>query len=272
MVKVLRAAVLLAGSIAMTGASAGTEADYQALRAWCVQRLQNQNNAAWQAANNPQKYFHFHHFCFGMQWENKVVGSASQKERERYVGSIVNETSYIISHAARSHFLMPEVYFLRGWAQYYGKQHIEAESALLNALQLDPRHARAAAQLATLYRATDRRAKAAEVVRTALKLSPNDFRLRKMGEEFGVELPPLVRPPAPKPAAPAEPSQAEPADAAPATTEATVTQEAATAARSAAQVDQDAGTAEGASQGCRFCPPAEIQKRWRESFGEPQKP
>ncbi|HMU17506.1 MAG TPA: tetratricopeptide repeat protein, partial [Thauera aminoaromatica] len=200
MVKVLRAAVLLAGSIAMTGASAGTEADYQALRAWCVQRLQNQNNAAWQAANNPQKYFHFHHFCFGMQWENKVVGSASQKERERYVGSIVNETSYIISHAARSHFLMPEVYFLRGWAQYYGKQHIEAESALLNALQLDPRHARAAAQLATLYRATDRRAKAAEVVRTALKLSPNDFRLRKMGEEFGVELPPLVRPPAPKPA------------------------------------------------------------------------
>ncbi|HNC68138.1 MAG TPA: tetratricopeptide repeat protein, partial [Thauera aminoaromatica] len=88
----------------------------------------------------------------------------------------------------------------------------------------------------------------------------------------GVELPPLVRPPAPKPAAPAEPSQAEPADAAPATTEATVTQEAATAARSAAQVDQDAGTAEGASQGCRFCPPAEIQKRWRESFGEPQKP
>ena len=166
---------------------------------------------------------------------------------------------------------MPEVYFLRGWAQYYGKQHIEAESALLNAPQLDPRYARAAAQLATLYRATDRRAKAAEVVR----IGPEAFAERLSAARWARvrrRVPPLVRPPAPKLAAPAEPSQAEPADAAPATTEATVTQEAATAARSAAQVDQDAGTAEGASQRLPVLSAGEIQKRWRESFGEPQKP
>jgi hypothetical protein len=29
---------------------------------------------------------------------------------------------------------------------------------------------------------------------------------------------------------------------------------------------------EGAAGACRFCPPEDIQKRWRESFGEAQKP
>ena len=87
MERLLRSVILLAGSFGMVaGAAAGTEADYQALRSWCVQRTANHDNAAWQAANNPQRYFHFHHYCFAMQWENKLISAANQKDRVAAVG------------------------------------------------------------------------------------------------------------------------------------------------------------------------------------------
>jgi len=269
--RLLRTAIVLAGSFGVVaGAAAGTEADYQALRAWCVQRTANQDNAAWQAANNPEKYFHFHHYCFGMQWENKLITAANQKDRVAVANTIINETSYVIRNVPRTHFLIPEVHVLRGRAYSASKRHVEAEVDLLGALQLDPRHARAAVQLATLYRNTDRPAKAVEVVQAALRGSPGDFRLRKLGKELGVALPPVPeRAQAPgRPAAPEQPV-------------ATSVPEAATDARSAAAAAAatDEGSAaeaaeavDGATSACRFCPPAEIQQRWRDYFDEAQKP
>lgn len=109
MERLLRSVILLAGSFGMVaGAAAGTEGDYQALRSWCVQRTANHDNAAWQAANNPQRYFHFHHYCFAMQWENKLISAANQKDRVAAANTIINETSYVIRHVPRTHFLIPE--------------------------------------------------------------------------------------------------------------------------------------------------------------------
>ncbi|MCK6408354.1 tetratricopeptide repeat protein [Thauera sp.] len=271
--KVLRTATALLGLFGVVaGVAAGTEADYQTLRAWCVQRTANQDNAAWQAANNPQKYFHFQHFCFAMQWENKLITAANQKDRVAAANTIINETSYVIRHVPRTHPLIPEVHALRGRAYDVSRRHVEAESDLLSALQLDPRHARAAVQLATLYVKTDRRDKAAEVVRAALSGSPGDFRLRKMGEDLGVKLPP-ARPPAqdqPRPASPGVAAQ--PADL-PVAGESSPAADAAAQVRSAATVGEGAEDGSGTStNACRFCPPEDVQKRWRDSFAEPQKP
>ncbi|HQZ03267.1 MAG TPA: tetratricopeptide repeat protein [Thauera sp.] len=264
--RLLRTAIVLAGLLSVVGgAAAGTEGDYQALRAWCVQRTANQNNAAWQAANNPERYFHFQHYCFGMQWENKLITAANQKDRVAVANTIINETSYVIRHVPRTHFLIPEVHVLRGRAYYASKRYVEAEVDLLGALQLDPRHARAAVQLATLYRNTDRPAKAVEVVQAALLGSPGDFRLRKLGKELGVALPPVPERAATQPAAPEPPVATSVPEASP---------DAHSAAATAAATDEgDAAEAvDGATSACRFCPPAEIQKRWREYFDEAQQP
>ena len=260
----LRTAIVLAGLFSVVGgAAAGTEADYQTLRAWCVQRTANQDNAAWQAANNPERYFHFQHFCFAMPWENKLVTAANQQDRVTAANTIVNETSYVIRHVPRTHFLIPEVHVLRGRAYYASKRYVEAEVDLLAALQLDPRHARAAVQLATLYRNTDRPAKAVEVVKGALSGSPGNFRLRNLGKELGVALPPVPEK-AQTPTRPAVPEQPV----------ATSVPEAATDARSAAATDEGraAEAADEATSACRFCPPEEIQQRWRDYFDETQKP
>lgn len=275
--RLLRTAIVIVAAFGMVaGAGAGTEADYQALRAWCVQRLANQDNAAWQAANNPQKYFHFHHYCFGMQWEGKLISAVNRKAREAAASTIINETSYVISHVPRTHFLIPEVFALRGRAYYVSRRHIEAESDLLNALHLDPRHVRAAVQLATLYRNTDRKGKAAEVVKAALAGSPGDPRLRKMGEDLGVALPPVparpaVQAPAP-PAAPADPAQTPEPPVADSPPQDAVDPRSAAPATAAADEEAAAEAADGAASACRFCPPEDIQKRWRDSFGEAQKP
>jgi tetratricopeptide (TPR) repeat protein len=270
MERLLRSVILLAGSFGMVaGAAAGTEADYQALRSWCVQRTANHDNAAWQAANNPQRYFHFHHYCFAMQWENKLISAANQKDRVAAANTIINETSYVIRHVPRTHFLIPEVYALRGRAYHSSRRSIEAESDLLVALHLDPRHVRAAMLLVSLYRSSDRRGKAEEVVKAALAASPGDPRLRKMGQDLGVALPPVpARTPA---AAPSPPAAA--ADAVPEQPDAAAVQDTADPRSATTTGEGEAEAAEeGGASACRFCPPEDIQKRWRESFGEAQKP
>lgn len=247
-----------------TYALAATEAEYQALRSWCVQRLQHRNDAAWQAANNPQKYFHFHHYCNGMKWESVLIAPRDGQQRNNVVSEIVDQTSYVITHAEPTHPLLPEVYVLRGRAMHVGRRYAEAEADLLNALRIDSRHTRASSYLATLYLDTNRRLEAAEVVRAGLSRAPGDRRLRQMGKELKIELPPEAPPPVVEGASP------ESAD--------TIPREAAHA-ESQAATDSDAGTnlesgpetREVPASGCRFCPPEEIQNRWRESFRDSPK-
>lgn len=239
-------------------ASAGTEADYQALRSWCMERDLRQNDVAWQEENN-RRYFHFHHFCYAMKVENKLIAPRNQQERKAVVDEIAGQTTYVIGHVPENHLLLPEVYAMRGRAMYVGKRYVEAESALRNALRLDPRHARAASYLASLYLDTNRRSEAVKVVSAGLALTPGDYRLRQLGKELRIELPPER--------AATGVDSAPQAGSGPSGESAAVKTEA---------LPPDAhARAEGAEQptdvpaiGCRFCPPDEIQKKWRESFGE----
>ncbi|KAI5916668.1 MAG: hypothetical protein JSR64_02930 [Nitrospira sp.] len=259
---IFRNLAVLAAAGLSAQAYGGTEADYQALRSWCVQRSAHENDTAWQAANSPLKYFHFHHYCFAMKVENKLIAPRDAAERKRVVDEIVGQISYVVSHVQPDHFLLPEAYALRGRALYVGKRNVEAESDLLRALQLDPRHTRAAAQLATLYMNTNRRSDAANVVRATLELMPGDYRLRPLAKELKIELPPERPPQAVEKAPIAPPSEA--AD-----------NKAPSIVVPPSDSPEPVGPAEAgvetAVTGCRFCPPEEIQSKWRESFREKNK-
>lgn len=259
---IFRSLAALAAAGLSAQAYSGTEADYQALRSWCVQRSAHQNDAAWQAANSPLKYFHFHHYCFAMKVENKLIAPRDAAERKGVVDEIVGQISYVVSHVQPDHFLLPEAYALRGRALYVGKRNVEAESDLLHALQLDPRHTRAAAQLAMLYMNTNRRSDAANVVRATLELMPGDYRLRQLAKELKIEQPPQ-RPPQAVEEAPAFP-HSEAADSKAPSVEVSPTDPAEPVAPAEAGIETPV-------TGCRFCPPEEIQSKWRESFREKNK-
>lgn len=259
---IFRNLVALAAVGLSAQAFAGTEADYQALRSWCVQRNAHQNDSAWQAANNPMKYFHFHHYCFAMLVENKLIAPRDAAERKAVVNEIVGQISYVVGHVKPDHFLLPEAYALRGRALYVGKRNVEAESDLLRAVQLDPRHTRAAAQLAMLYMNTNRRSDAANVVRATLEQMPGDYRLRQLGKELKLELPPEQPPQAVEKVPAAPPSEA---------ADNNVPRAEVTPSDSPESVAPAVTGVETPVSGCRFCPPEEIQSKWRESFREKSK-
>lgn len=251
-----------AALVVSTCASAGTESDYRALRSWCVQRNAHQNDAAWKAAHNDQRYMHFQHYCLAMISEGMLI-SPSSGQGKNALGSVLGETSYVISHVPDSHFLMPEVYAMRGRALFLGKRHAEAEKELNHALRLDPSHSGALGYLASLYIETNRKGKAVDLVRAGLALAPDNKRLRQLGKELKIDLPPEDSAPAakiPEPESAGSPAESTPAvaDSAPAVAEASTGKDV-----SSDEVIPD--------RGCRFCPPEEIQRKWRESFGNAPK-
>lgn len=259
---IFRNLVALAAVGLSAQAYAGTEADYQALRSWCVQRDAHHNDAAWQSANSPIKYFHYHHYCNAMRLENRLITPRDARERSAVISDMFDNLSYVIKSVQEPHFLLPEVYALRGRALYVGKRYAEAETDFLNALQRDPKHARAAAYLATLYMDTNRRPQAVEVVRASLAQSPGDYRLRQLGKELKIELPPE------RPAAVVESTSSgastQPAESAAAKGDAAPSE-------LPANANGTDAAPEAPTTGCRFCPPEGIQSKWRESFREKPK-
>jgi tetratricopeptide (TPR) repeat protein len=109
--------------------------------------------------------------------------------KQRYEASLVGgETGYVISHVPENHFLVPELYALRGRAQSLIKQTPQAEASLLKALQLDPRHVIAYLSLGNLYLETNRKAKAVEATKTGLAIDPQNKPLRRLAAKLDIKL------------------------------------------------------------------------------------
>lgn len=173
-------------------AQAGTQAEYQALRNWCVERNRHQNDLAWKSAHNPQKYFHFQHYCFAMIAMDKIFRARNQQEVQYASSSVKGELGYVISHVPAEHFLMPEVYALRGMGEFLGHSNYDAEISLLRALQLDPNHVGALRTLVDLYERMNRKADAIKAIRAALAVAPEHKEVRRMAQELGLEVPEII--------------------------------------------------------------------------------
>ncbi len=182
---------LAAASLALP-AHAGTQAEYQALQNWCVERDRHKDDSAWQANNNPQKYFHFQHYCSAMRAMDRINRARNRQDVQYAVGLVKGELQYVIARYPAEYFLMPEVYALRGKAEFLGGSIADAEVSLLHALQLDPTHAGAYVTLIDLYKGTNRKARAVDTVRAALAAAPGHKGLRRKAQELGVEVPEIV--------------------------------------------------------------------------------
>jgi tetratricopeptide (TPR) repeat protein len=181
-------ALILVAILRPPSVYAGTQAEYQALQQWCVGRDKWTAEGRKTDYPNPPEYFHFHHYCAAMNAMNRLYATLDPI-KQRYEASLVGgETGYVISHVPENHFLVPELYALRGRAQSLIKQTPQAEASLLKALQLDPRHVIAYLSLGNLYLETNRKAKAVEATKTGLAIDPQNKPLRRLAAKLDIKL------------------------------------------------------------------------------------
>jgi tetratricopeptide (TPR) repeat protein len=246
---------------------AGTQAEYQALQSWCVGRDKWSAEGRKTDYPHPDEYFHFHHYCSGMNALNSLYSTVDTRKQRYQAGLVVNETGYVIGHVPENHFLMPEVYALRGRGLLLAKQLPQAETSLLKALQLDPRHLGAHLSLGTLYLETNRKPKAIETAKAGLAIDPQHKGLRRLAGELGIKLeevklaPPQQQPVTPPSASPTTPPTAPSSTTAPpgAPPSKPVRQEVDKPAEKTREAPKSSDTApanagSATNPWCRFCP------------------
>lgn len=170
---------------------AGTQAQYQAVHEWCAARDKLAAEGRKSELPAPKEYFHFHHFCNAIRILNKAYSTINNTALAYEISGVIGETDYVIAHVPADHFLMADVFAVRGQALLLGHKNGEAESALMKALQLDPKHVGALLSLARLYADTNRKDKAIEAIRAGLAIEPENKPLRRQATKFNLELPPL---------------------------------------------------------------------------------
>jgi len=188
-----RIALLLALAGLPILAQAGTQAEYQALNTWCIGQIAGKSSA--EKANQttmaaaPRDSAGFAQYCEAYRVVMGMYGMSGAGHKSILLATVQNHLHYLIDSVPVDHYLLPEVYALRGRALYLNNQHAEAETALRKALQLDPRHAPVYATLADVYLDSKRKPMAQEAVRKGLALDPDSKSLKRLARALGIKVP-----------------------------------------------------------------------------------
>lgn len=173
-------------------AAAADSVDYKDLKVWCIERNKWSKEGRKRDFPHPEKYFHYHHYCFSMEAYDKALVAMNHKDLKFYVGEVVNNVDYVLGHVGPEHPgrpLFPEAYTLRARALLLIHNNTAAELNLLTALQLDPKYDEPMTLLAQLYLDTNRADKAKEKVRDGLTLAPRNKKLRRLASQLAIPLP-----------------------------------------------------------------------------------
>lgn len=196
-----------------------------------------------------QDFGHTHHYCAGLNFLNRYYRSRSAQGKQFNLNNARTNFDYMVTHAAPTYSLMPDVYLNLGVVHTLMNQPAQAIAHFNKAIELDPNQAKAYNALADYYVKTKQSVKALEIVTEGLRYNPDTRSLQRRYTELGGKQPyPAPIAPAPVEAAPAK------ADETPAATPpspAVGTQEAAPAA-----VVPDTPVPIGSPKNpyCRFCP------------------
>ncbi len=206
--------LLLAATCLPTAALAASENDYLALKIWCIERDKLAREGRSNEVISHANYAHFHHYCAAMNAMNKANVTRGKEDRRYQLGLVMSESSYVLSHSAADHPLLPAVYTLRAQSLISANKPADAERELRKALQMDPTQMEALLTLARLYSDTGRKDNAVKTVRAGLAIAPGNKSLRRLGAQLAMELPPFeeaATEAAPTPPQPPSDKAAEPA-------------------------------------------------------------
>lgn len=241
---------------------APSEAEIAQLPPFCAKKLKRQMSPQEDAL-----YANIDHYCFGLNFINRAARSGDQTSRSFNLTSAKGEISYSIKNLAKGHWLLPQLYTDLGRAHLKLKEGDQAVRAFGQALKLNNAYEPAYRGLIDSFRAAGSPSSVLDVARSGLRYLPESSYLKKVYLESGGKEPfpqPVVKSEgtAQKKAPQDSPVQESKGNLQDDPTEAPPEHERASETEPAA----DASENRDVDRACRFCPPEEINRRWRESF------
>lgn len=179
------AGILTIGSLP-AAVYAGTEMEYRDLRNWCAARDKWTEEGRKTPFSTPDGYFHFHHYCRAVRWMNDSFKFRKEEDKRHAFVNVHNSLQYVLDKVPGDHFLIPEVYAVKGSAFVLEGKKAQAESALVRAHQLDPSHVDANITLARIYMETNRKERATDLVRRGLAAAPDSKSLLRLAKDVGI--------------------------------------------------------------------------------------
>lgn len=224
--------------------------------------------ARWNAHFGPDNWVHMHHYCLGANFVQRLHATTDRQKRTDLMKEAVANYVYVLEHGEKSFWMRPQIQVEAGKILAQMGQRGEAARYYSQALAANPDYQPAYLPLIQAYRDAGSSASALEVATTGLRHFPESKPLQEAYLSLGGKKPfpePISRGvAASKPeAATFTPSPAE--------------SRSEEASRQSGETLPEGGqgaagdSAVPPERGCRFCPPEEIQQKWRESFGEAQK-
>ncbi|MFC5768224.1 tetratricopeptide repeat protein [Thauera sinica] len=216
-------------------------------------------------------WLHLHHYCYGQNFLSRAAKAADAKDRSSQRRLATKEYEYVLRGVRPDFWMRPQLYVELGRIYQQLGDAARATGLFNDAIRVSPGYQAAYLALVAQLRQSGSGREALAVATEGLRNLPDSEALKKAYKELG-GTEPFPSPVAGKSAPAKEEAAAAPQE--PAVTP----QESAAAPRDAA-TDEGADpapnangeTAEGDAGGrkCRFCPPEDIQDRWRKSFEEP---
>lgn len=231
-----------------------TEAEVKALPPYCQARLGDKNGAEfnhWRNMLGPD-FEHTHHYCYGLIYLNRYYGARTPQGKKQILQSAQSNLLYLVQRVNRGFPVLPEAYLSLGTVLSLQGKDNDALQAMLKAVELDPKLARAYTAAANQYAKLKKPDDALKLATEGLRQVPGHAGLQRLYDRLG------GKPPYPEAAAPAAAAPATPATPAVAAEPAT---QAADAAPAGANTPPAAETAVPPPIGspsnpwCRFCPP-----------------
>lgn len=202
-----------------------------------------------------KNWIHMHHYCHGLKFVNRARNHP--KDSRVHLGRAKGEYAYVFRNAEPDFWFRPQMYVEVARIHLRLGERTEAQARLMEAIRFNPRYEPAYLALIDLQKQDGARAAVLELATQGVRYLPASEALKRAYLDSGGTLP------LPDPIATTSGSgqtRADPASA-----------ERGSSAQAVPPQPQDEAAAAEATQGerptgCRFCPPDEVQQRWRESF------
>lgn len=233
---------------------APTDAEVAALPKFCAVKFKRPGPNS-EAQFGRKNWIHMHHYCHGLKFVNRARNYP--KESRGFLVQAKGEYEYVFKATEPTFWFRPQMYVEMARIHVQLREKTAAQERLTDAIRLNPRYEPAYTALINLLKEDGAQATVLELATQGVRYLPASEALKKAYLDSGGKMP------FPEPISTSSAAEQPAASSADARENASE-QEAATAPTPQSAESQDV---EASSSGaCRFCPPDEIQQRWRESF------
>lgn len=184
-----------------------TDSEMASLPPYCMVKLKSSPSSPeyrmWESTLG-KDFVHTHHYCAGVNFINRYYRARSQQDKRFNLNNARGNLEYMVTHAAPTYSLMPDVYLSLGVVYSLMNQPAQAITHYNKAIELNPRQPRAYGALSDYYVKSKQNARALEIVTAGLRYNPDTKSLQRRYSELGGKLP------YPDPIEPAPPVDAPP--------------------------------------------------------------